>query len=185
MSVLELRRVGRYYPGSPPVIALDEMSLTVGKGALAQLDADVQRNRFLDDSNGLDVLATEPQLLDTIQGEVAHGRFLERETAQLPTVVLGSVAAERLGITDLRGGPAVWVAGQRFAVIGILHPLEARAQVDENLQNLLLGLGAVALAPSSDVSITALPPPPLGQLRSTRGDPDMTLCAEDQVAIDR
>ncbi|MCP5029379.1 MAG: ABC transporter permease, partial [Actinomycetia bacterium] len=180
--------------------------------SIAQLDTDVQRNRYLDDSNGLDVLATEPQLLDTIQGEVAHGRFLERETAQLPTVVLGSVAAERLGITDLRGGPAVWVAGQRFAVIGILHPLElnpevnrsvligdgaaethlgaeviptgiylradpahvdpvrrvlpatanpadpnevsvsrpsdaleARAQVDENLQNLLLGLGAVAL----------------------------------------
>ncbi|MCP5025010.1 MAG: ABC transporter ATP-binding protein [Actinomycetia bacterium] len=34
MSVLELRRVGRHYPGSPPVIALDEVSLTVGEGEL-------------------------------------------------------------------------------------------------------------------------------------------------------
>jgi putative ABC transport system ATP-binding protein len=34
MSVLELRRVGRHYPGSPPVRALDDVSLSVDAGEL-------------------------------------------------------------------------------------------------------------------------------------------------------
>ncbi len=180
--------------------------------SLAQLDTDVQRNEFADDRNGIDVFAAEVELLFTLEGEMAHGRFLEPETATLPTVVLGAVSAERLGIQDLRGGPTLQIANRTFAVIGILEPLplnpdidrsaligndaatdflgaevhptaillrarpeqveavrdvlprtvnpaepnevsvsrpsdalEARARVDENLQNLLLGLGAVAL----------------------------------------
>ncbi len=180
--------------------------------AISKLDTDVQRNEFTDERNGLDVLAVEIHLIDTLEGQLAHGRFLDRATSQLPTVVLGSVAADRLGLTDLTGGPTVQIAGRTFAVIGILDPLplnpdidrsaligtpaaiefldaeihptaillraepdhveavravlprtvnpadpnevavsrpsdalEARARVDENLRNLLVGLGAVAL----------------------------------------
>lgn len=180
--------------------------------SVSSLDTDVQRNIYLEDNNGLDVLATEPQLIETLEGTLAHGRFLDTQTATIPTVVLGSVASERLGISDLEGGPTVQIAGRTFAVIGILHPLplnpdidrsvlignaateeflgadviptkiylranpeyveevrnilakttnpadpnevtvsrpsdalEARAKVDQNLQNLLLGLGAIAL----------------------------------------
>jgi len=180
--------------------------------SVSQLDTGVQRNEYSDDPNGLDVLATEPDLLGTVQGTVGQGRFLDDATATLPTVVLGAVAAERLGIIDLTGGPTIQIASRTFAVIGILDPLplnpdidravlignaaateflgaeivptsiylradpdaveavrgvlprtvnpadpnevevsrpsdalEARAQVDENLQNLLLGLGGVAL----------------------------------------
>lgn len=180
--------------------------------SVSQLDTDVQRNEYLDDTNGLDVLTTEPELLDTLEGSMAHGRFLDDQIATLPTVVLGSVAAQRLGIDDLTGGPVIEIGGRTFTVIGILEPLplnpdidrsvlignagaerflgaeivptaiylraspdlvedvrsvlprtvnpadpnevtvsrpsdalEARAEVDENLQNLLLGLGTVAL----------------------------------------
>lgn len=180
--------------------------------ALAALDTDVQRNEFTDHRNGINVMATEPNLLETIEGHLAHGRFLDNGTATLPTTVLGAVAAQRLGIDNLDGAPTVQIAGRSFAVIGILDPLalnpdidrsvligtdaatrhlgaeihptaillraapdlveavrdvlprtvnpanpnevsvsrpsdalEARARVDENLQNLLLGLGAVAL----------------------------------------
>ncbi|MPZ88136.1 MAG: FtsX-like permease family protein [Nitriliruptorales bacterium] len=179
---------------------------------MARLNTEVQRNDLVDDRNGLKVLAAEPQLLDTLEGAVAAGRFLDQGTAKLATVVLGSVAAERLGITDLGGSPRVHIAGEWFTVIGVLDPLplnpeidrsaligeditetllgaeviptdiylrvdpdhvdgvravlartvnpadpnevsvsrpsdalEARAQVDQNLQNLLLGLGGVAL----------------------------------------
>ena len=48
------------------------------------------------------------------------GRFLDASTSTLPTVVLGAVAAERLGITDLHGSPTVEIGGRPFAVIGIL-----------------------------------------------------------------
>lgn len=180
--------------------------------SVSELATDVQRNTYLDDNNGLAVLATEPQLLDTLEGTLVHGRFIDERTATIPTVVLGSIAAERLGIDNLRGGPTVMIAGRTFAVIGILDPLplnpdidrsaligniaaeeflgadviptaiylrvgpdqvqavrnvlarttnpgdpnevtvsrpsdalEARAKVDQNLQNLLLGLGGVAL----------------------------------------
>jgi len=180
--------------------------------SVSALNTSVQRNRFVEGANALDVLATEPNLLTTLDGQLTHGRFLDDRTATLPTVVLGSVAAERLGIANLRGGPTVKIAGLTFAVIGILEAmplspdvdrsvlignaaaerflgakiiptaiyvradtaqveavrrilprsvnpadsnevnvsrpsdaLEARAQVDENLQNLLLGLGGVAL----------------------------------------
>ena len=180
--------------------------------SVSRLATEVQRNLYTDDNNRLDVVATEPDLLDTLEGVVAHGRFLDQGTSELPFTVLGSVAAQRLAITDLDGGPTVRIAGIRFAVIGILDPLplnpdidrsvlvgneaasdilgadviptgiflraepsevesvrevlartvnpanpnevrvsrpsdalEARAQIDENLQNLLLGLGGVAL----------------------------------------
>lgn len=180
--------------------------------SVSALDTEVQRNTHTDDTNGLDVLATEPQLRDTLEAPLAHGRFIDKRTATLPTVVLGAVAAERLGIDNLEGRPTVRIAGRRFAVIGILQALplnpdvdrsvlignqaaedyldadiiptaiflrakpdsvetvrsvlprttnpanpnevsasrpsdalEARAEVDKNLQNLLLGLGGVAL----------------------------------------
>jgi putative ABC transport system permease protein len=180
--------------------------------SVSKLATEVQRNQYADDNNGIDVIATEPDLLDTLEGSVAQGRFLDQGASELPTTVLGSVAAQRLGITDLDGGPTVRIAGIRFAVIGILDPLplnpdidrsilignhaasdflsadviptsiylraeptavesvrdvlartvnpadpnevrvsrpsdalQARAQIDENLQNLLLGLGGVAL----------------------------------------
>ena len=202
---------GAKLPGQAPAM-VRRIGPVQEASSVSKLDTDVQRNEHLDDTNGLDVLATEPQLLDTLEGTVAHGRFLDTETASLPTVVLGSVAAERLGINSLVGGPVVQIGGRSFAVIGILEPLplnpdidrsvlignaaaeeflgadviptaiylrsnpdlveevrgilprtvnpadpnevavsrpsdalEARAQVDENLQNLLLGLGAVAL----------------------------------------
>lgn len=180
--------------------------------SVSKLGTDVQRTGLADVPNGLDVLVAEPDLIDTLDGTVATGRFIDDRTGALPVTVLGSVAAERLGIVGLDGGPTVEVGGRRFAVIGILESfplnpdldrsiflgeraatdllgadvvptaiylraalpaidavrdvlprtvkpadpnevtvsrpsdaLEARAQVDQSLQTLLLGLGAVAL----------------------------------------
>lgn len=179
---------------------------------VTSLATTVQRSRFVSTRNALDVLATESQLLDTVEGTMRTGRWLEDGEAALPVVVLGSEAAYRLGIDSLHGAPTVSIARQRFAVTGILNSLplhedlnrsalitgaaatellgaevvpttillradpryleqvrsvlprtvdpadprevavsrpsdalEARAEVDQNLQNLLLGLGGVAL----------------------------------------
>jgi putative ABC transport system permease protein len=97
------------------------------------LDADVQRNEYDTTPNGLSVYATETSLLDTIEGRVAHGRFLDENTSTLPTVVLGAVAARRVGITDLEGAPTIVIEGERFAVIGILDPLALHPDLDRSV----------------------------------------------------
>lgn len=178
------------------------------------VDASVRRTDYIDEdiTGGIQTVAADLTLLEATGAELAAGRFLDEASEQLPAVVLGADAAERLGIDSLDGNPRVWIGGQWFAVIGILEPaplapeldsaaligypvadtllgtthspstlyvrttpdqveavrgilarsidpeapnevdvsrpsdaLEARAATDEALQNLLLGLGAVAL----------------------------------------
>jgi putative ABC transport system permease protein len=101
--------------------------------AASRLDTDVQRNRFADDSNGIDVFAAEPGLLGTVEGTVGDGRFIDASTATVPAVVLGSVAAERLGITSVEASPTVWVAGRELTVIGILDPLALHPDLDRSV----------------------------------------------------
>lgn len=179
---------------------------------LTTVGADVGRSSYDDDPNGLSVAATDGKLTPTLGLELEQGRPIDDGNQELPVAVLGSVAAERLGITDLTGGPTVAIGGRAFQVIGILqaHPLhpdldrtvlighqyaedelgmdpnhsaiyirvqpgavedtrpllartanpatpnevqvsrpsdalEAQTKVDQNLQNLLLALGGVAL----------------------------------------
>jgi putative ABC transport system permease protein len=101
--------------------------------AVSLLEAEVQRNEYDTTPNGLSVLATETSLPDTIEGTLAHGRFLDEDTSTLPTVVLGAVAAQRLGITDLTGAPTIVIDGERFAVIGILDPLTLHPDLDRSV----------------------------------------------------
>ena len=100
---------------------------------VSALDAEVQRNEYDTTPNGLAVVATETSLLDTIEGALTHGRFLDNSTSTIPTVVLGAVAAQRLGITDLTGSPTVVIDGERFAVIGILDPLALHPDLDRSI----------------------------------------------------
>ena len=172
----------------------------------------VKRNQFDDSIVGVTSLAVAPEFFDTIAMTAKQGRFITGGERALPVAVLGEVAAIRLGIDDLSGGPVISIGDVNFAVIGLLDELplnpdisrmaiigdqagiellglapnptsvyvrvdqervtetrrllaptanpaspsrvevsspsdllEARAQVDQNLQNLLLALGGVAL----------------------------------------
>ncbi len=100
--------------------------------ALGSLDAKVYRTDYVPSgqSGGISVLAGETNLLDTLQGTLASGRFLDDPTAQYPTVVLGSIAAQRLGIEAADGSQAVWLGGQWFTVIGILKSVELSSDLD-------------------------------------------------------
>lgn len=182
--------------------------------AISAVDKRIQRNDRVPSTteNGLSVLATEPNLVPTLGANLASGRNHDAATVTLPTVVLGAVAAERLGVGDTANGQRVYIGDRWFSVIGVLDPLPlnpdidraaligipaakdlfdakglpstiylrtdpasvaavrdvlartaspgspnevqvsrpsdalaARAEVDKNLQNLLLGLGGVAL----------------------------------------
>ncbi len=108
----------------PMLGAVATVSDTAGVTAI---DTRLGRNRFDDTPHGLSVMTTDGSLTPLLKLELEQGRPIDEQTQQLPVAVLGSVAAERLGITDLTGGPTVDVAGNDVQVIGImashlLHP---------------------------------------------------------------
>lgn len=94
------------------------------------LNAAVRRSELDTRDNGVDVLASETNLLDTVRGRMAAGRWSDGRSPA--TVVLGHVAAERLGITSLEGSPTVTVAGRRFVVVGILESLPLHPDLDRS-----------------------------------------------------
>jgi putative ABC transport system permease protein len=116
--------------------------------AVSSFDADVQRNDLTDIENALDVLGAETNLLSTLEGRLAEGVFLNDASSELPVVVLGSVAAQRLGITDLAGGPTVSIAGTRFTVVGILDPFPLHPDLDRAV---MIGVGAAETFLDADV----------------------------------
>ncbi len=102
--------------------------------AVANLNTVARRSDLTDprDGSGLTVLASSPDLLDTLDTRVLSGRFLDR--GGLPTVVLGSVAAARLGIPAVRDdGPQLRVANSWFSVVGVLAPAPLSPEIDRSV----------------------------------------------------
>ena len=81
-------------------------------------------------TSGLSVSAVNVGLLDTLQGTMADGVCLDEVPYDYPVTVLGSVAAERLGVIDLDPSVRVQIGGEWFAVVGILDPLELSPDLD-------------------------------------------------------
>ena len=100
--------------------------------SVTSVDATVLRTDLApsDQTGGITVKAGDTQLLDTLVGEMADGEWLDEARAGLPVVVLGSVTAERLGITDVGDGVQLWLGGQWFTVIGIMESLELAPDLD-------------------------------------------------------
>ena len=115
--------------------------------------ATVRRNDHISPSEtgGIAVVAAEPELLGAVDGTVRTGRFLNAATARYPAVVLGSKAAQRLGITSLDGNPAVYLGGYWFSVVGILDPVPLLPNIDSSAMigySVAHDLFATALDPS-------------------------------------
>jgi putative ABC transport system permease protein len=110
-------------------------------------DAFVYRNDQIDEAktNGITTLAARPDLLETVGGELASGRWLDDALAVYPTVVLGATTAERLGISQTDASVAVRLGDQWFTVVGIIAPaplapeLDAAALVGWPIAETLLG----------------------------------------------
>jgi putative ABC transport system permease protein len=85
-----------------------------------------------EETGGIAVVAAEPELLAAVDGTVHIGSFLNSATAQYPAVVLGSKAAERLGIRSLDGGPVVYLGGHWFTVVGILDSVPLLPNIDSS-----------------------------------------------------
>ncbi|WP_067508940.1 ABC transporter permease [Actinoplanes sp. TFC3] len=102
--------------------------------AVANTHAIVRRNDRTDrnDGSGLTVLASRLDLLPVINARIQHGKWLDEATQGFPAVVLGSVAASRLGITGLPA-PLVVIGEQKFSVIGILETTPLSPDVDRSV----------------------------------------------------
>ena len=83
-----------------------------------------------EETNGIGVVATELDLLETLGATMAKGRFLNAATAETPAVVLGFIAAERLGISGPGEGIVVWLGDEWFNVVGVLDSVELAPSID-------------------------------------------------------
>jgi putative ABC transport system permease protein len=103
---------------------VQQVAATAGTGAT------VRRSDLIPEAEtgGISVLAADPGLLAALGGELASGRFLNQATARYPTVVLGALAAERLGVT--RAGGQVWLGDRWFTVVGVLRPVTLAPEID-------------------------------------------------------
>jgi putative ABC transport system permease protein len=101
--------------------------------ALDVLDRVTVRRTHLiarEETGGIFVAAAEPEVLSALGATVSRGRFIDAATARVPAVVLGAVAAQRLGIDRI--GSLVWLADRWFMVTGILDEVVLDAQVDRS-----------------------------------------------------
>nr|AHE14855.1 FtsX-like permease family protein [uncultured bacterium] len=96
----------------------------------ATLPAPVYRSQLSDPdaTGGLTAMVADQALLDVVSGHVRTGAWLNPATAAFPTVVLGSAAADRLGVVtpDTR----IWLGGTYFTVVGILDPVALAPELD-------------------------------------------------------
>jgi putative ABC transport system permease protein len=130
-------------PDQNPAVLLPEESIgmvaRIGPvtvtSAVANTHTVVRRSDRIDprDGSGLAVLAAQLNLLNAINARVLDGQWLDPVTAQFPTVVLGSVAAARLGFAEVPSaepGPQVMIGDRWFTVIGILATTPLSPDID-------------------------------------------------------
>jgi putative ABC transport system permease protein len=122
--------------------------------ATTLVDTAVRRSNLIPEieTNGIGVFTSRQNLLEVVGGEMKEGRFLDDAADRLPLIVLGDVAADRLGIWSLDPRPRVFLGEAWFTVIGIadelpLHPdLERGAFIGTTIADQLF---ATPRAPSS------------------------------------
>ena len=126
------------------ITLLDNVQL-VAHTALMK-DEKVYRNSMIPVGNtgGLQVRATSLNLLSVLGTGVARGDWLNEGTAREPVAVLGSVAAQQLGIDRVYPDQRIWLGGQWFNVAGILKPSPLAPDIDNSA---LIGYPAAQTVP--------------------------------------
>ena len=121
-------------PGEAParITHLDDVEVVAHTAVLKE--AKVYRSSMIPVGNtgGLQVRATSLNLPTVLRTGVARGNWLNEGTATLPVAVLGSAAAERLGISQLYPDQRIWLGHQWFSVAGVLQPSPLEPGVDNS-----------------------------------------------------
>jgi putative ABC transport system permease protein len=97
--------------------------------------ASVYRNPYVPviNTNALSVNASTLGLPVVAGTTVAQGSYLNAATAREPVAILGSAAAQRLGIDRVWPGMRVWAGGMWFYVAGVLNPAPLAPEIDSSI----------------------------------------------------
>jgi putative ABC transport system permease protein len=114
------------------ITLLDNVQLVAHTAVLK--DEHVYRSSMIPAANsgGLQVRATSLDLLSVLGTGVARGDWLNEATAQVPVAVLGSAAADRLGIDRIHADQRIWLGGQWFNIAGILNSSPLEPDIDSS-----------------------------------------------------
>ncbi|MCF3125741.1 ABC transporter permease [Streptomyces arenae] len=98
--------------------------------ATADVDARIRRSDVVPEERtaGVTAQAARPDLLRTLNASLREGAWLNRANERLPVTVLGSVAAQRLGVTS--PGEKIMMNDSYVVVVGILDPVELVPNLD-------------------------------------------------------
>jgi putative ABC transport system permease protein len=112
------------------ITLLDNVQLLAHTGLMK--DEKVYRSSLIPvaNSGGLQVRATSLNLLSVLNTGIARGSWLNAGTAREPVAVLGSVAAQRLGIDRVYPDQRIWLGGRWFNVAGILESSPLATDID-------------------------------------------------------
>ena len=114
------------------VAMVSRIKPVIAVSSIATVDATVRRTDAVSEgiNGGISVFAGDVDLLTTLNATLADGVWLDDATSTYPAVVLGSVAAEKLGIVDVSDQLRVLIGDDWFDVIGILNPVAAAEGLD-------------------------------------------------------
>jgi putative ABC transport system permease protein len=125
---------GQGFGGGDAALPEESVSMISRIGPVTSVAAvgSVEQSLLLNDvvnpaqTGGLTVKTAGSNLLDAVNGTLTDGRFIDQTTGATPTTVLGSVAAQRLGISNV-DGTQVLIGDQWFTVVGILASFDDRS----------------------------------------------------------
>ncbi|HKA11535.1 MAG TPA: ABC transporter permease [Candidatus Dormibacteraeota bacterium] len=89
------------------------------------------------ETGAIGLRTTDPSLLQTLNGRLLAGTFLNGATARYPVAVLGFGAAGALGVATLDSPVRIWAVGRWLTVAGILAPVQLAPEIDRSV---LVGL---------------------------------------------
>jgi putative ABC transport system permease protein len=112
--------------------AARHMPTVAAAASVADIDESVRRSEYIDvaETGGIALQAADRELLAALDGAMRSGRFLNAASERYPVVVLGAVAAQRLGVR--RAGIQVAIAGRRFTVGGVIGHLPLAPEIDRS-----------------------------------------------------
>jgi putative ABC transport system permease protein len=102
---------------------------------LSTVAANIYRNDLMPPgrTGGISVQAVDRDMLAVLGGSVADGVWFDEVRAAYPNIILGAVAAERLGIRRVSGVQQVWLGEHWFTVVGILNLFELAPDLDRSV----------------------------------------------------
>lgn len=115
--------------------AVDRIPTVERVASVYAVDATVRRNAFIDDGRGqgLSVVGVSGPLLETVGTTTALGEYPDRMDSDYPVAVVGSVAAERLGLTSLDQATYIRLDDQDVQVVAILNSFDLAADLDRSI----------------------------------------------------